>query len=76
MVVIIKIIKKLLCIFQAWIQYWYFVTWLWTLCYTVDVGLAIQDKSSHPTAYHLFCWIFPAILTGFALFYLYYPDST
>ncbi|XP_075221067.1 G-protein coupled receptor 143-like isoform X2 [Lycorma delicatula] len=61
-------------LFAAWIQYWYCVTWMWTLIYTVDVGRALQDKQDRYYLYHAFCWTVPGILTAGSLLYLYYPN--
>ncbi|XP_039293136.1 G-protein coupled receptor 143 [Nilaparvata lugens] len=63
-------------IFSVWTQYFYCVTWMWTLCYTVDMCLAVRDRQSYPTIYHLFCWLLPAVLTAGGLTLLYYPNAS
>lgn len=60
---------------QAWTQYFYMATWIWTLCYAIDMKLLLGDRSGHPTCYHAFAWICPAILTTFGLAILYVPDA-
>ena len=62
-------------IYQAWTQYFYMATWIWTLCYAIDMKLLLGDRSGHPTCYHAFAWICPAILTTFGLTILYIPDA-
>lgn len=61
--------------FQAWTQYFYMATWIWTLCYAIDMKLLLGDRSGHPICYHAFAWICPAILTTFGLTILYVPDA-
>ncbi|KAG7203316.1 hypothetical protein KM043_010404 [Ampulex compressa] len=60
---------------SAWTQYFYMATWIWTLCYAIDMKLLLGDRSGHPTCYHVFAWICPAILTIFGLTILYVPDA-
>jgi len=62
-------------IFAAWIQYFYCVTWLWTLSYAVDMFLALREKPGHPTLYHLVCWLLPSVLTATGLATLYLPNA-
>lgn len=50
-------------------------TWIWTLCYAIDMKLLLGDRSGHPICYHIFAWICPAILTTFGLTILYIPDA-
>lgn len=63
----------LLC--QAWVQYFYCVTWMWTLCYAVDMFLALREKPGYPTLYHLFSWLIPSALTAVGLAILYLPNA-
>ncbi|GJQ75634.1 hypothetical protein Trydic_g17712 [Trypoxylus dichotomus] len=60
---------------SAWIQYFYTSTWIWTLCYTIDIKLVLSDKSSNLKYYHLSAWIVPACLTTIGLSLLYMPDA-
>ncbi|XP_032688403.1 G-protein coupled receptor 143-like [Odontomachus brunneus] len=60
---------------SAWIQYFYMATWIWTLCYAVDMKLLLGNKSGCPAYYHAVAWILPAILTTFGLIMLYIPDA-
>lgn len=61
--------------FQAWIQYFYMATWIWTLCYAVDMKLLLGERPGHPKWYHAIAWICPAVLTIFGLVILYVPDA-
>ncbi|XP_050436169.1 G-protein coupled receptor 143-like [Adelges cooleyi] len=66
----------LVCIFLAvWIQYFYMVTWLWTLLYAVDMWRAYQDKYPLRKLYHIAAWMFPAVFTFFGLSFLYTPNA-
>ena len=60
---------------SAWTQYFYMATWIWTLCYAIDMKLLLGDRSGNPACYHAFAWICPAILTTFGLTILYVPDA-
>lgn len=60
---------------QIWIQYFYMVTWLWTLSYAVDMWRAYQDKHSCRKLYHFVAWTFPAVFTFIGLSSLYTPDA-
>lgn len=50
-------------------------TWIWTLCYAVDMKLLLGNKNGRPLYYHVVAWILPAILTTFGLTMLYIPDA-
>lgn len=50
-------------------------TWIWTLCYAIDMKLLLGDKNGRPAYYHAFAWVLPAILTSFGLIILYIPDA-
>ncbi|XP_072157015.1 G-protein coupled receptor 143 isoform X2 [Bemisia tabaci] len=64
-----------LCVILAVIiQYFYTVTWMWTLIYAIDMWLALQDKKGYPVLYHSLVWIIPACLTSVGLFILYAPN--
>lgn len=60
--------------FAFWIQYFYVVSWFWTLIYAIDMCLALKRQPSHRKIYHLISWLLPAIFTFIGLFVLYYPD--
>ncbi|XP_059480855.1 G-protein coupled receptor 143-like [Neocloeon triangulifer] len=60
---------------SAWIEYFYMCTWLWTLCYAIDVRLVLKDKQGQPWLYHLFSWSIPAALTSVGLSILYIPNA-
>ncbi|KYM99714.1 hypothetical protein ALC62_09332 [Cyphomyrmex costatus] len=62
-------------VLSAWIQYFYMATWIWTLCYAVDMKLLLGDKNGRPVCYHTLAWVLPAILTSFGLIILYIPDA-
>jgi ocular albinism type 1 protein len=51
------------------------VTWLWTLCYAVDIKLVLKERDGKPWLYHMISWILPAILTGIGLSILYIPNA-
>nr|CAD7404881.1 unnamed protein product [Timema cristinae] len=61
--------------FKAWIQYFYTVTWFWTLCYALDMRLLLKDKPGYPHWYHMTSWLVPALLTSLGLTILYLPDA-
>lgn len=67
------LLKKTL--FQAWTQYFYMATWIWTLCYAIDIRIALKEKPSNELYYHLAAWIIPAILTTIGLSLLYFPEA-
>lgn len=50
-------------------------TWIWTLCYAIDMKLLLNEKPGRPSCYHAFAWIFPAVLTTFGLTILYIPNA-
>ncbi|XP_014203551.1 G-protein coupled receptor 143-like [Copidosoma floridanum] len=60
---------------SAWVQYFYMATWIWTLCYAIDMKLLLGERVGRPLLYHLFAWLSPAFLTTFGLSLLYYPDA-
>nr|CAD7433894.1 unnamed protein product [Timema monikensis] len=60
---------------DAWIQYFYTVTWFWTLCYALDMRLLLKDKPGYPHWYHMTSWLVPALLTSLGLTILYLPDA-
>jgi len=65
----------LCAIFAAWIQYFYCVTWLWTLCYAIDMFLALREKPGYPRLYHMLCWLLPSVTTAVGLAILYLPNA-
>ncbi|KAL6447052.1 hypothetical protein ACFW04_001422 [Cataglyphis niger] len=60
---------------SAWTQYFYMATWIWTLCYAVDMKLLLGDRNGHSVYYHTLAWVLPAFLTSFGLIILYIPDA-
>lgn len=60
---------------KVWIQYFYIVTWFWTLLYAVDMWRAYQDKHSCRKLYHFVAWSIPAIFTFIGLSILYRPNA-
>lgn len=50
-------------------------TWIWTLCYAIDMRLILKEKAGYPKYYHLAAWTIPAILTFLGLSLLYFPDA-
>uniref|UniRef100_A0A023F147 Putative g-protein coupled receptor n=1 Tax=Triatoma infestans TaxID=30076 RepID=A0A023F147_TRIIF len=62
-------------ILAAWIEYFYMVTWVWTLLYAVDTWLAFCQRHGYPKLYHTVAWIIPALLTTVGLTLLYFPNA-
>lgn len=60
--------------FAIWIRYFYTTTFLWTLCYAVDVYLVSKQKAGNPVLYHVFTWGVSAVLTTAGLGTLYFPS--
>ncbi|KAF4524261.1 hypothetical protein B566_EDAN008809 [Ephemera danica] len=68
--------STLICsIASAWVQYFYMATWLWTLCYAIDIKLVLRERNGAPWLYHLVAWTVPATLTGVGLSILYVPNA-
>lgn len=59
---------------SAWIQYFYTATWIWTLCYAIDMRFILSEKEERISYYHLTAWSIPAVLTSVGLSLLYFPD--
>lgn len=49
-------------ILVVWTQYFYAVTWCWTLCYAADTWLAVQKRAGYPWLYQCLAWLLPAVL--------------
>lgn len=60
---------------SAWIQYFYMATWIWTLCYAVDMKLLLGNRRGYPIYYHSFAWVLPAVLATLGLIILYIPNA-
>lgn len=60
---------------SAWTQYFYTATWIWTLCYAIDIRLILSEQETKPFYYHFSAWFIPAILTTFGLSLLYVPNA-
>ncbi|XP_053694031.1 G-protein coupled receptor 143-like [Sabethes cyaneus] len=60
---------------SAWIQYFYMCTWLWTLCYAINVRRLLGGSSVSVRTYHLCVWSISAVLTATGLTVLYVPDA-
>ncbi|XP_022918236.1 G-protein coupled receptor 143-like [Onthophagus taurus] len=56
-------------------QYFYTSTWVWTICYTIDMKLLLLEKKSPRIYYHLAAWIIPIFLTTIGLGLLYIPNG-
>ncbi|KAJ2952704.1 hypothetical protein O0L34_g7046 [Tuta absoluta] len=70
-------VSVLFCsIISAWTQYFYTVTWFWTLFYAIDTWLVVKGRDSHPLLYHSLAWGVPAATTGIGLSILYIPNAT
>ncbi|KAG5878284.1 hypothetical protein JTB14_033085 [Gonioctena quinquepunctata] len=66
----------LFCILSsAFTQYFYTSTWIWTLCYAIDMRMILTQKESHMKYYHLGAWLIPAVSTTIGLSLLYLPDA-
>jgi hypothetical protein len=50
-------------------------TWIWTLCYAIDMKLLLGNKNGSFICYHILAWVFPAVLTMIGLIILYIPDA-
>lgn len=61
--------------FKAWIQYFYTATWIWTLCYAIDMRFVLEEREAHNRFYHMAAWMIPAVLTALGLSLLYLPDA-
>ncbi|XP_058453188.1 G-protein coupled receptor 143-like [Malaya genurostris] len=60
---------------SAWIQYFYMCTWIWTLCYAINVRRQLGGKRTSLRTYHMFVWSTSAVLTASGLTVLYVPDA-
>ncbi|XP_053592865.1 G-protein coupled receptor 143 [Microplitis demolitor] len=60
---------------SAWTQYFYMSTWIWTMCYAIDMKLLLSERPSKYGWYHAASWILPAVLTTFGLTILYIPKA-
>ncbi|XP_058819996.1 G-protein coupled receptor 143-like [Topomyia yanbarensis] len=60
---------------SAWIQYFYMCTWLWTLCYAINVRQQLSGNRVVLRVYHMFVWSTSAVLTASGLTVLYVPDA-
>lgn len=60
---------------SAWIQYFYMCTWLWTLCYAINVRRQLAGMGVALRTYHLYVWSISAVLTASGLTVLYVPDA-
>ena len=60
---------------SAWIQYFYMCTWLWTLCYAINVRRQLSGARYALRTYHYYVWSISALLTGIGLTVLYVPDA-
>ncbi|KAI5718387.1 hypothetical protein M8J77_020541 [Diaphorina citri] len=63
-------------LFNAWIQYFYGVAWIWTLIYSIDMTLSLQEKKSYASWYHACAWGIPAALSYVGLSLLYSDTSS
>lgn len=57
------------------IQFFYTCTWLWTLCYAINIRSYLRDQVIEEKKYHAFVWTTAAVLTGIGTTVLYYPDA-
>lgn len=57
------------------IQYFYTCTWLWTLCYAINIRTYLKDDVIEEKKYHAFVWTTAAVLTGIGTTVLYYPNA-
>lgn len=57
------------------IQFFYTCTWLWTLCYAINIRSYLRDEVIEEKKYHAFVWTTAAVLTGIGTTVLYYPDA-
>ncbi|ENN70390.1 hypothetical protein HUJ04_002026 [Dendroctonus ponderosae] len=60
---------------SALTQYFYTSTWIWTLCYAIDMRYVLSQKEGHFKYYHFFAWTIPAISTITGLSLLYLPNA-
>lgn len=57
------------------IQYFYTCTWLWTLCYAINIRVYLRDDMIREKKYHSFVWPTAGVLTGIGTTVLYYPNA-
>ncbi|XP_055591573.1 G-protein coupled receptor 143-like [Uranotaenia lowii] len=60
---------------SAWIQYFYMCTWMWTLCYAINVRRQLGGYGVALRTYHTYVWSLSAVLTALGLTVLYIPDA-
>ncbi|XP_050304632.1 G-protein coupled receptor 143-like isoform X2 [Anthonomus grandis grandis] len=60
---------------SALIQYFYTASWIWTLCYAIDMRHILNQRELQIGHYHLIAWALPAVLTSTGLLLLYFPDA-
>lgn len=63
-------------LFNAWIQYFYGVAWMWTLIYSIDMTFSLRDMKSYASWYHACAWGVPAALSFVGLSLLYSDTSS
>ncbi|KFM82777.1 G-protein coupled receptor 143, partial [Stegodyphus mimosarum] len=61
-------------IFAVWIRYFYTATYMWTICYAIDVFLVCKQKVGSQKCYHAFSWFIALFLTATGLGTLYLPN--
>lgn len=62
-------------VISCWIQLFYTATWLWTLCYAINVRMYLRNKYVPASRYHAIVWPVAALLTGLGTTVLYYPNA-
>lgn len=60
---------------SAFTQYFYNSSWIWTLCYAVDMRFVLTQEECKLMYYHMFAWTIPALLTVTGLSLLYLPEA-
>ncbi|KAJ0180579.1 hypothetical protein K1T71_003983 [Dendrolimus kikuchii] len=69
-------ISVLFCsVTSAWTQYFYTVSWFWTLFYAIDTWRIIKSRDSNLLLYHSLAWGLPVATTGIGLSILYIPNA-
>lgn len=60
---------------QAWTQYFYTCTWIWTLLYALNIRKSLLGKPINESTCHFITWTTSAALVAAGLTVLYIPDA-
>lgn len=62
-------------VISSLIQYFYTCTWLWTICYALNIRAYLRDEVIEERRYHFYVWPIAALLTAIGTTVLYYPNA-